>query len=130
MQKDNCTITNTTKSNLPAGRLLFLAMKEAVLGEKYELSVVFASRNMMRALNKTHRGKDYPTDILSFPLSANEGEIFINLQEAKKEAKKFGRPFENFIGFLFIHGLIHLKGFEHSSTMEALEAKFRKKFGV
>ncbi len=119
-----------TKDNPPIGGLPFLSMKEAVLGKRYDLSVVFASRKMLRKLNCTYHGKDRATDILSFSLSKTRGEIFINLGEAWKEAKKFGRDFENFVGFLFIHGLTHLKGLRHGSRMEAHEAKFRKQFGI
>ena len=119
-----------TKGNSAITGLPFASMKEAVLGKNYELSVVFAPKKTLKDLNRTHRGKDTPTDILSFPLSDSAGEIFINLDEAKKEAKKFDRKFENFIGFLFIHGLVHLKGFTHGSRMEAQEIKFRKQFGI
>ena len=105
-------------------------MKNAVLGTRYVLSVACISAAEIRVLNKTHRKKDTATDILSFPLSKNEGEILMCLSEAKLEAKKFDREFENFVAFLFIHGLVHLKGFDHGSTMESLERKFRKIFGV
>ena len=46
----------------------------------------------------------------------------------KIEAKKFGRDYENFFGFLFIHGLVHLKGFDHGSTMEGLEDTYLQKY--
>jgi ssRNA-specific RNase YbeY (16S rRNA maturation enzyme) len=55
---------------------------------------------------------------------------FICKSEARKESKKFDRDYENFLNFLLIHGMVHLKGFDHSSTMESIESKFRKKFGV
>ena len=71
-----------------------------------------------------------PTDILSFPLNENAGEIFLCLSEAEKEAVKFKRPNDNFIAFLFIHGLMHLKGFDHSSTMESNEQKIRQEFHI
>ncbi|KKU25602.1 MAG: putative rRNA maturation factor [Candidatus Magasanikbacteria bacterium GW2011_GWA2_46_17] len=128
MQDSKFSITNTTKGKLPS--LPFVSMKDAVLGKKYELSVVIVSRDKIKRLNFSHRGKNVPTDILSFPLSETSGEIFLNLDEAKKEAKKFDRKFENFLGFLFIHGLVHLEGFEHGSRMEALERKYRAKFGI
>ncbi|MCR4311124.1 MAG: rRNA maturation RNase YbeY [Candidatus Taylorbacteria bacterium] len=128
MKDNNCVVTNKTKGKLPS--LPFSDMKSAVLGKSYELSVVFVSQSVIRKLNATHRGKNTATDILSFPLSRKEGEIFLNCTEAKKEARKFGRTFENFIGFLFIHGLVHLEGFDHGSRMEAQEIKFRKKFGM
>jgi len=130
VESNNFSIKNMAKGNPAIAGLPFASMKEAVLGENYELSLVFAPKNTLRELNRTHRGKDVATDILSFPLSNSAGEIFINLDEAKKEAKKFDRKFENFVGFLFIHGLVHLKGYAHGSRMEAQEKKFRRGFNI
>ena len=67
---------------------------------------------------------------MSFPLDKKSGEIFITPKVAEKEAKDFGRKFSNFIAFLFIHGLVHLKGHGHGDTMEMLEIKLRKQFGI
>lgn len=106
------------------------AIKEAVLGKEYELSFAFISSEEIHKLNLTYRNLNKPTDILSFPLSDTEGELYICLDEAAKEAPKFDRPIENFLPFLFIHGCVHLKGYDHGSTMESIEAKFRKEFGV
>ena len=105
-------------------------MKNKVLGDKYDLSLVFIGSDLSKKLNKTHRGKNAPTDILSFPLTKNSGEIFIDTSTAAKEAKQFNRKTENFIGFLFIHGLVHLKGLDHGSTMEEAEEKIRRIFGI
>ena len=128
MQEPTFTITNTTKAKLP--RLAFAEMKDAILGKKYELSVIIVGKAQIKKLNREYREIDKPTDILSFPLSDDFGEIYINPEMTKIEAKKFGRDYENFFGFLFIHGLVHLKGFDHGSTMEGIEARFRKKFGI
>jgi probable rRNA maturation factor len=122
------SITNTTKAKVP--NLVFSAMKNAVLGKKYELSVIIVSKAKIQKLNKEYRDINKPTDILSFPLSDSFGEIYINPDMTKLEAKKFDRDYENFFGFLFIHGLVHLKGFDHGSTMESIEARFRKKFDI
>ncbi|MHB0978135.1 MAG: rRNA maturation RNase YbeY [Minisyncoccota bacterium] len=103
-------------------------IKEAVLGKRYELSLVFIDSKFSRRLNRIYRKKDRPTNILSFPLSKTSGEIFIDLVQAKKEFKKFDLTFSQFITFLFIHGLLHLKGMTHGSTMEKAERKFHKKF--
>jgi probable rRNA maturation factor len=105
-------------------------IKDGVLGSRYDLSFSFISAASMRRLNRTYRDIDKPTDILSFPLSKNEGEMYICKSETRKEAKKFGRTYENFIRFLFIHGCVHLKGFDHSSTMERIERRFQKRFGI
>jgi len=101
-----------------------------VLGKRYDLSVAFVSVREMRRLNRLYLGKDRATDILSFPLSPTSGEILFCMSEVKKEAKRFKRTPENFLLFLLIHGLCHLKGYTHGSTMESAEAKLRKKFGV
>lgn len=121
-------IKNTTKGKLPS--LPFEKMKNEMLGKNFELSLVFVGNKLSKKLNKEYRGKDTPTNILSFPLSKTNGEIFINLNLVKKEAPKFQRSFTNFIAFLVIHGFMHLKGFEHSSRMEKQEIKFRKIFKV
>lgn len=127
---ENFSITNKTKGNPLTSGLPFENMKNFALGTDYSLSLVFIGDGLSRKLNKERRGKDKPANILSFPLSENEGEIFINLSKAKKEAPEFGRDFQNFIGFLFIHGLVHLKGFDHGEKMESEEIALRKKFDI
>jgi len=52
------------------------------------------------------------------------------VEETKKEAVKFERSYENFFPFLFIHGCVHLKGYDHGAIMESIEAEARKKFNV
>ena len=108
----------------------FELIKKTILGAKYELSLVFVAAKKIQSLNKIYRKINKPTDILSFPLSKTTGEIFICKSEAKKEMVKFGRTFENFLTYLFIHGLVHLKGHDHGPKMEKVEAKFRRKFGI
>ncbi len=128
--EENFSITKTTKQNPPHSGLVYMQIKEKILGKKYCLSLAFIGEEKTKSLNKIYRNKNKPTDILSFPLSANEGEIFINLKRTKVEAKKFARPFENFVLFLLIHGLCHLKGMRHGSKMETTERKYRKIFKV
>lgn len=122
----NLKITNQTKGRLPS--LPFVQIKNAILGEEYEISIAIVSPAVSRKLNKTHRGKDYPTNILSFPLSKNSGEVILELNKIKKDAPDFDMNFADFTKFLFIHGCLHLKGMEHSSTMERQEKKFMKMF--
>ena len=122
------SITNTTKGKLP--RLPFVKIAKAVLGDDYDCSLVIIGSRKSRDLNNTYRKKDSPTNILSFPLSKNEGEIFLDLKKSREDAPNFDRSYTNFIGFLFIHGLFHLKGFEHSSNMETQERKIRTLFNI
>lgn len=105
-------------------------MKDAVLGPSYELSVAFVGDKESRKINIETRGKDYIPNVLSFELEKNAGEIFINPLEAGRQAPTFGRTKSNFIAYLYIHALCHLKGMDHGSRMEGTEAKFRKDFGI
>ncbi len=126
--KDSFSILNQTKGKLP--RLPFLQMKNAALGAKYELSVVFTGDALTRKLNKEHRGKDKPANVLSFPLSKTAGELFLNPSRAAKEASKFDRSKKNFLAFLFIHGLVHLQGHDHGRAMDAEEEHICRKFKI
>ena len=124
------TISQTVKNNAPKDALFFRKALEEVLGKEYELSLVFIGNKLSHRLNKAHRGIDKPTDILSFTLDKTAGEIFINIPYSQKKCRAFERTFDNYIKFLFIHGLFHLKGFEHGSRMESEEMKIRTKLHV
>lgn len=123
---DFCTILNRSKGKLP--RLPFDSIREKILGQKYELSVTFLSPSAQKKLNKKYRGKNKSTNILSFPLSKRNGEITFDLSLVKKESKNFDMTYSQFLKYLFIHGCLHLKGYEHSSTMEKEERKYLKIF--
>ena len=69
------TIQEMTTGKLP--RLPFALMKEGVLGKNYDLSLVFVSESKSKELNRTYRKKNKPANVLSFPYSKKEGEIFI-----------------------------------------------------
>ncbi len=120
-------ISRMTKGRLPS--LPFVRMRDALLGKNYELSILFATPSLSQKLNKKFRGKNRPTNILSFPLSKTSGEIVVSLSKTRADAKQFGKSYPDFLGFLFIHGMLHLKGYEHGSTMEKQEKLFSKKFG-
>ena len=122
------SILNGARQGISRAR--FRAIKEAALDSAYELNLIFTEPAKIKKLNLIYRDRSAPTDILSFPLSRSEGEIYICPSEARKKAKKFARPYGNFIEFLFIHGCIHLKGYDHSATMESIEAELRKRFNV
>jgi len=94
-------------------------IKSKVLGKKYDLSVVSADSRLMGKLNRIYRKKTGTTSVLSFPLSKTEGEIFINNKSSKKEAD-----------YLFIHSLLHLKGYRHGEKMDTLEKRLIKKFNI
>lgn len=105
-------------------------MKDAVLGKKYELSLTFVGPARAKQLNIEYRSKDYTPNVLSFPLDAMHGEIIICPQVAKTQAKDFDLSVHGYIAYLFIHGLVHLKGHDHGDTMEKLEQKYMRQFNV
>src|SRR3989338_11058957 len=91
----------------------FTDLKNKVLGRNYSLSLVFTDNKHSRQLNRTYRGNDKATNVLSFPLSKLSGEVFIDLVTAECEAPQFDMDFKKFITYLFIHALLHLKGMQH-----------------
>ena len=121
-----CTIINKTKGKPP--RLPFICIKNTILGKNYELGVSFLSKNKQKEINNTYRGINKTTNILSFPLTKNSGDITFDLIKVKKDAPLFDMTYSKFLKFLFIHGCLHLKGFDHSSIMERQEKKFLKMF--
>ena len=128
---DKISIINTTKGKLPRLPFATIAMmKEKILGKNYELSIACVSDKVSKELNSKFRDKNYPTNILSFTLSENSGELVLNMKKVTKDAPLFGKSVKTFFGFLLIHGMLHLKGMEHGSTMESKETKWSKYFGV
>jgi probable rRNA maturation factor len=126
IEKEFSTIVNLTKGKLP--RLPFFSIKNAILGEKYELELVFLTPKKQREINKTYRNIDKTTNILSFPLTKTSGQITFDLSKVKKDSPLFDMTYANFLKYLFIHGLLHLKGYDHSAIMERQEKKFLKMF--
>lgn len=118
-------LTNTTRYN---GRIPFAEIKDEVLGKGYQLSLSLIGEKRARNINRQSRNKEYAPNVLSFPLNKNAGEIYLSPMVAKREAKSFNHSVQKHIIFLYIHGLLHLKGYDHGSKMEALEEKFLKKY--
>ncbi|MDD5721273.1 MAG: rRNA maturation RNase YbeY [Candidatus Pacebacteria bacterium] len=125
--EENFSLINKTKGKLP--RLPFVLLKEDILGKKYSLSIACVDEKTSKEINKKYRNKNKPTNILSFLLSKNEGEIILCPAVIKKEAKNFNKTFSDFLGFLVIHGMLHLKGYEHGSKMEEMEEKYLSRNG-
>ena len=106
----------------------FSRMKNDILGKNYSLSMAYVTRALSRKLNKKYRKKDKATNVLAFPLRKDMGELVLCPGVIKKEAKNFGRTFERFLGFLVIHGMLHLKGKTHGKAMEKLEERLEEKY--
>lgn len=133
MGKTKVLITNNQKDvKIPVGmRLLIRRSCNAVLdNEKFtddaEVSVTFVNNDEIRRLNNEYRNIDKVTDVLSFPLGENGvydfnnetgaymlGDIVISIQTALKQAKLYGHSLEREIGFLTVHSMLHLLGYNH-----------------
>jgi probable rRNA maturation factor len=122
------TTINTTVRSYP--QLPYDAIKTAILGKRYVLSLVFVGSVRARKLNRTYRNKNTVPNVLSFPLDNVTGEVFITPERAGRESKKFNMTPQGYVGYLFIHGLLHLKGYRHGATMEKAEKKYVKTFAL
>jgi len=123
---NDCVVSKSIKSAIPT--LRFRDIKNAILGTRYQLSVVFVGEAKARRLNKTYRDKTYIPNVLSFPLDDTHGEIFIAPRVAAREANVRHISTRKYIAYLLIHGLLHLKGHRHGDTMEKAEKKYLKQF--
>lgn len=105
----------------------FSVIKNDILGKKYSLSIAYVSAKKSKEINKIYRKKDKSTNVLSFALKKNEGELVLCKEVIKKEAKKEKRDFDRYLQFLVIHGMLHLKGMRHGKKMEKAEDFYEKK---
>lgn len=109
-------------------RLPFAQIASAALPTEYQLSLVICGDRLAQRMNAEYRKKSYRPNVLSFPLSKNEGEIFLNIRKAAREAHQMGISTNTRIAHLFVHGCLHLAGHDHGDSMDELEAKILNKF--
>ncbi|MEO1958583.1 MAG: rRNA maturation RNase YbeY [Nautiliaceae bacterium] len=100
-----------------------------------DVELILTDNREIQRLNKTYRQKDMPTDVLSFPINDNFhlGSIVISIDKAKEISTKLGHSVEDEIKLLFIHGLLHLLGYDHEADngeMREKEAEVIKKFDL
>lgn len=99
-----------------------------------ELSILICDADTIHEMNKTYRGVDAPTDVLSFALNENGeddgmeeekmlGDIIINLYRAVEQAKEFGHSKEREIAYLSVHGFLHILGYDHYDPEEKREMR-------
>ncbi len=113
-----------------AERIPYEEIAEKILGTKYELSLVICGDTLAQRMNKEYRKKTYKPNVLSFPLSKTEGEIFLNVRTAAREARRYHVSLRDRLAFLFVHGCFHLKGLDHGRTMEGREQRILRAFHI
>jgi probable rRNA maturation factor len=116
--------------------LLNFAQKELEITEACELSVTFVKNDRIQEINREYRGKDQPTDVISFAMEElGEGEIqisggnmprvlgdiIISTDKAREQAEDFGHSVERELGFLAVHGFLHLLGYDHETESDEKE---------
>ena len=112
-------------------RLLRRAIKATLEYEGFthrcEISVTFTDNEGIHVLNRTYRGIDRPTDVLSFPqfdfyggeelpegdVGVSLGDIVLSLERAEQQAREFGHSFSREAAFLTVHSVLHLLGYDH-----------------
>lgn len=114
-------------------RLLQYAADYLKLPENSEMSITFMDNEGIQMINRDYRGKDAPTDVISFAIEEagedempiffddeemtdlpNElGDIMISTQRAQEQAAEYGHSYEREVGFLALHGFLHINGYDH-----------------
>lgn len=122
------SIRTTVRTTVP--RLPFEDIATEILSERYDLSLVICGDALAQRMNRTYRKKTYSPNVLSFALDQYEGEIFLNVECAKREARKYGVSLRARLALLFVHGCFHLKGLDHGRKMESEEARILKKLNL
>lgn len=123
--------------------LVVLERLGAVREEISEVSVAFVDDASMRTLNRRFRGKNRPTDVLTFPADRSYadpaqgglplGDIVISVDQARRQAADQGHSLATEVRYLLLHGVLHALGYDHATDdgeMNALEIKAREKVGL
>jgi probable rRNA maturation factor len=116
-----------------SGLARFLNRARRAVGLDGEVEVLLADDSTLRSLNKSFRGKNKPTDVLSFPTPteiahAHAGDLAISLETAARQAAAYGHTLRDEVRILLLHGLLHLAGEDHEADdgeMAAREAALR-----
>ncbi|MEZ2348820.1 rRNA maturation RNase YbeY [Terriglobus sp. RCC_193] len=127
--------TDGTQPSLQKAALSrFLKRAQKAAGLDGEVTVLLADDARLKELNRNFRGKNKPTDVLSFPAFENEegyaGDLAISLDTAQRQADEHGHSLEDELRTLMLHGVLHLAGYDHETDkgeMRALEAELREK---
>ncbi|MHC5249098.1 rRNA maturation RNase YbeY [Enterococcus sp. LJL90] len=121
--------------------LLQFAADFLKLPENTEMSVTFMENAAIQIINRDYRGKDAPTDVISFALEeegADEipvvfddeeladfprmlGDIMISTERAKEQAAEYGHTYDRELGFLAVHGFLHINGYDHMTPEDEKE---------
>ena len=123
------TVATRNLTRRPAPRFAYTTIATEVLPD-WDISLVFLGPTQAQKLNQRLRNKDYVPNVLSYAVGKTSGEILICLAEAAKQAPLHDMDARTFVLYLFIHGLLHLKGMPHGATMERSEQALVARFSA
>ncbi|MBP1968701.1 putative rRNA maturation factor [Virgibacillus natechei] len=129
--------------------LLFSANKEGISAEA-EISINFVDNNEIQELNRNYRQQDTPTDVISFALQETVegeleiigeniplvlGDVVISVDKANEQAMEYNHSMERELGFLTVHGFLHLLGYDHQDEEEEMsmfqkQEEILEEFGI
>jgi probable rRNA maturation factor len=136
------TVTVPDGATLPTRGLGAWLAKAAPARARGEVTIALVSDARMRTLNRSFRGRDYATDVLSFPSAPGDrspaeraylGDIVVATGVAKRQADAAGHPVSTELKVLALHGLLHLLGYDHETDdglMARVEARLRRRAGL
>ncbi|MRG86628.1 rRNA maturation RNase YbeY [Salinibacillus xinjiangensis] len=131
-------------------RLLKFSAEQEEISHQAEMSVTFVNNEQIQMINRNYRQKDQPTDVISFAMQDEVegemeiigeegplllGDIIISIEKAKEQAKEYQHSFERELGFLAVHGFLHLLGYDHmeeadEKKMFAKQEEYLNEFGL
>jgi len=137
IEPPSATSGTTNCSLSKSGLARFLNRARAEVGVEGEVHVLLAGDTTLRRLNRQFRGKNKPTDVLSFPAGEQPGDVAgdlaISLDTAARQAARFKHSLRDEVRVLMLHGTLHLAGFDHETDtgeMAAREAQLRRELGL
>lgn len=122
-------------------KLLDYAREKEEIENDAELSITIVDNETIQEINKQYRDKDQPTDVISFALDEHGeeeieirgdnlprhlGDIIISIEKVNEQANEYGHSFNRELGFLAVHGFLHLLGYDHMTTEEEKEMMERQ----
>lgn len=122
-------------------KLILATADELKLDQNFEVSITIVNNDKIQEINREYRSIDQATDVISFAIEDDDeedfdvlfneefdveefhlprllGDIFISIDKADEQAKEYGHSFERELGFLTVHGFLHLNGFDHQTDEE------------
>ncbi|TYR82369.1 rRNA maturation RNase YbeY [Priestia megaterium] len=132
----------TNEQQIELEKLLALAAEKEGIADDAEISITFVDNDRIQEINREYRDKDKPTDVISFALEEMGedeihivgedmprvlGDIVISIPKTQEQANEYGHSFMRELGFLTVHGFLHLLGYDHETPEDETKMFTRQK---